>query len=207
MVMTFPARLQDAGEVAVVTAVRADAPGVHHHVRVQGQDLGHVAGREHSGGRPASSPTSRPALRSLQVYTPTTSVPGWSIMARSAALPIAPADHVPDKAFAHRLISTGRPMAGARVRVVGPVTLEDRPTGERGKVLVAGSRVMKGYWPKPDQTAEVILPDGWLRTGDGGSFDADGYLYLHGRLKDMLISGGENVYPAEVEMAVMRTAL
>ena len=58
---------------------------------------------------------------------------------------------------------------------------------------------MKGYWRKPAQTAEVMLPGGWLRTGDGGSFDADGFLYLHDRLKDMLISGGENVYPAEVE--------
>jgi acyl-CoA synthetase (AMP-forming)/AMP-acid ligase II len=82
---------------------------------------------------------------------------------------------------------------------VDPVTLEDRATGERGEVLVAGSRVMKGYWRKPGQTAELMLPGGWLRTGDGGSFDADGYLYLHDRLKDMLISGGENVYPAEVE--------
>jgi acyl-CoA synthetase (AMP-forming)/AMP-acid ligase II len=90
-------------------------------------------------------------------------------------------------------------MTGARVRVVDPVTLEDRPAGERGEVLVAGSRIMKGYWRKPEQTAEVLLPGGWLRTGDGGSFDADGFLYLHDRLKDMIISGGENVYPAEVE--------
>jgi long-chain acyl-CoA synthetase len=64
---------------------------------------------------------------------------------------------------------------------------------------MSGSRVMKGYWRKPEQTAEVMLPGGWLRTGDGGSFDADGYLYLHDRLKDMIVSGGENVYPAEVE--------
>jgi len=54
-------------------------------------------------------------------------------------------------------------------------------------------------WRKPEQTAEVMLPGGWLRTGDGGSFDADGFLYLHDRLKDMIVSGGENVYPAEVE--------
>jgi acyl-CoA synthetase (AMP-forming)/AMP-acid ligase II len=58
---------------------------------------------------------------------------------------------------------------------------------------------MKGYWRKPGQTAEVLLPGGWLRTGDGGSFDADGYLYLHDRLTDMIVTGGENVYPAEVE--------
>ena len=90
-------------------------------------------------------------------------------------------------------------MAGARVRVVNPVTLTDRPVGERGEVLVAGSRIMKGYWRKPGQTAQVMLPGGWLRTGDGGSFDADGFLYLHDRLKDMVTSGGENVYPAEIE--------
>jgi acyl-CoA synthetase (AMP-forming)/AMP-acid ligase II len=90
-------------------------------------------------------------------------------------------------------------MTGARVRVVDPVTLEDCPVGERGEVLVAGSRIMKGYWRKPGQTAEVLLPGGWLRTGDGGSFDADGYLYLHDRLTDMIVTGGENVYPAEVE--------
>ena len=65
--------------------------------------------------------------------------------------------------------------------------------------LTAGSRIMKGYWRKPEQTAEVMLPGGWLRTGDGGSLDADGFLYLHDRLKDMIVSGGENVYPAEVE--------
>jgi acyl-CoA synthetase (AMP-forming)/AMP-acid ligase II len=90
-------------------------------------------------------------------------------------------------------------MRGARVRVVDPVTLEDCPAGQRGEVLVAGSRIMKGYWRKPGQTAEVMLPGGWLRTGDGGSFDADGFLYLHDRLKDMIVTGGENVYPAEVE--------
>jgi acyl-CoA synthetase (AMP-forming)/AMP-acid ligase II len=90
-------------------------------------------------------------------------------------------------------------MAGSRVRVVDPVTLEDCPVGERGEVLVAGSRIMKGYWRKPGPTAEVMLPGGWLRTGDGGSFDADGFLYLHDRLKDMIVTGGENVYPAEVE--------
>ena len=90
-------------------------------------------------------------------------------------------------------------MAGSRVRVVDPVTLADCPAGQRGEVLVAGSRIMKGYWRKPEQTAEVMLPGGWLRTGDGGSFDPDGFLYLHDRLKDLIVSGGENVYPAEVE--------
>ena len=147
-----------------------------------------------------ASPIPLPVLRAavevigcsfVQSYGLTESTGGFTLL--------GPADHVPDEDFAHRLVSAGRPMAGARVRVVDPVTLDDRAAGERGEVLVAGSRVMKGYWRKPGQSAEVILPGGWLRTGDGGSFDADGYLYLHDRLKDMLISGGENVYPAEVE--------
>jgi acyl-CoA synthetase (AMP-forming)/AMP-acid ligase II len=147
-----------------------------------------------------ASPIPLPVLREaidvigcsfVQSYGLTESTGGFTLL--------GPADHVPGEALAHRLRSAGRPMTGARVRVADPVTLEDCGPGERGEVLVAGSRVMKGYWRKPGQTAEVMLPGGWLRTGDGGSFDADGFLYLHDRLKDMLISGGENVYPAEVE--------
>jgi acyl-CoA synthetase (AMP-forming)/AMP-acid ligase II len=147
-----------------------------------------------------ASPIPLPVLREatevigcsfLQSYGLTESTGGFTLL--------GPADHVPDEKYARRLRSAGRPMTGARVRVVDPVTLADRPVGERGEVLVAGSRIMKGYWRKPEQTAEVMLPGGWLRTGDGGSFDADGFLYLHDRLKDVIVSGGENVYPAEVE--------
>ena len=152
-----------------------------------------------------ASPIPLPVLREatevigcsfLQSYGLTESTGGFTLL--------GPADHVPDEKFAHRLRSAGRPMVGARVRVADPVTLTDRPVGERGEVLVAGSRIMKGYWRKPGQTAQVMLPGGWLRTGDGGSFDADGFLYLHDRLKDMIISGGENVYPAEIESVMTR---
>ena len=147
-----------------------------------------------------ASPIPLPVLRDateiigcsfLQSYGLTESTGGFTLL--------GPDDHVPAEEFAHRLRSAGRPMRGARVRVVDPVTLEDCPAGQRGEVLVAGSRIMKGYWRKPEQTAEIMLPGGWLRTGDGGSFDADGFLYLHDRLKDMIVTGGENVYPAEVE--------
>jgi long-chain acyl-CoA synthetase len=147
-----------------------------------------------------ASPIPLPVLREatevigcsfLQSYGLTESTGGFTLL--------GPADHVPQEALAHRLRSAGRPMAGTPVRVVDPVTLQDCPAGQRGEVLVGGSRVMKGYWRKPEQTAQVLLPGGWLRTGDGGSFDEDGFLYLHDRLKDMIVSGGENVYPAEVE--------
>ena len=62
---------------------------------------------------------------------------------------------------------------------------------------------MAGYWNNPDATAATVTADGWLKTGDAGFFDENGYLYLHDRMKDMIVSGGENVYPAEVENVLM----
>ncbi len=62
---------------------------------------------------------------------------------------------------------------------------------------------MAGYWHKDAETARTVDPDGWLRTGDAGYFDAEGYLYLHDRIKDMIVSGGENIYPAEVENVLL----
>jgi acyl-CoA synthetase (AMP-forming)/AMP-acid ligase II len=105
------------------------------------------------------------------------------------------ADHVTGR----RLRSAGRSFWTTEVKVVDPETLADVPPGTRGEVLVRGPQVMKGYWRNPEATAAAITPEGWFRTGDGGSVDADGYLFLHDRLKDMIVSGGENVFPAEVE--------
>jgi fatty-acyl-CoA synthase len=62
---------------------------------------------------------------------------------------------------------------------------------------------MKGYWNRPEATAEAIDAEGWFKSGDAGFFDADGYLFIHDRVKDMIVSGGENIYPAEVENALM----
>jgi len=62
---------------------------------------------------------------------------------------------------------------------------------------------MKGYWHMPEETAKSITEDGWFKSGDAGYLDADGYLYIHDRVKDMIVSGGENVYPAEVENVLM----
>ncbi|GAB4012883.1 long-chain-fatty-acid--CoA ligase [Nocardioides ultimimeridianus] len=98
-----------------------------------------------------------------------------------------------------RLLSAGRPLPECELRIVDPATLRDLPTGESGEVWLRTPQLMKGYLGKPEATAEVITDDGWFRSGDIGHLDADGYLYVSDRLKDMIITGGENVYSPEVE--------
>ncbi|MHB8529648.1 MAG: long-chain-fatty-acid--CoA ligase [Caulobacteraceae bacterium] len=99
-----------------------------------------------------------------------------------------------------RLRSCGLPSPGVEVRV----RTEGRPAAamEVGEIEIRSAGIMKGYWRRPEATTEAIDPDGWFRTGDAGYFDSEGYLHIHDRLKDMIVSGGENVYPAEVENAL-----
>ena len=93
--------------------------------------------------------------------------------------------------------SVGVPVWGVEVRVVSE-TMEEMPVGERGEVVIRGHSVMQGYFNRPDLTAEVFR-GGWFHTGDVGEMDADGYLYIVDRTKDMIIRGGFNVYPREIE--------
>ncbi len=74
--------------------------------------------------------------------------------------------------------------------------------GAVGEIMIKGPTLMKAYWNKPDATKDSVIAQGWFASGDAGYFDADGYLYIHDRVKDMIVSGGENVYPAEVENAL-----
>jgi long-chain acyl-CoA synthetase len=99
-----------------------------------------------------------------------------------------------------RLRSAGRPVYSAEVRIVDPDDKE-LPRGEIGEIIVRGPIVMKGYWRKPELTAQT-LRGGWMHTGDSGYFDDDGFLFIADRIKDMIISGGENVYSIEVENAI-----
>ena len=96
------------------------------------------------------------------------------------------------------LRSAGRPTMVTELRIVDDA-LEDLPLGQVGEILARGPGVMLGYWNNPELTAATIV-DGWVRTGDAGYMDAEGFLYIADRLKDMIISGGENVFSAEVEM-------
>ncbi|HWI71328.1 MAG TPA: AMP-binding protein [Baekduia sp.] len=110
--------------------------------------------------------------------------------------------HAGEEPYARRLASMGAPVAGVQVDVRSPAGEHVGP-GEVGEVCVRGPNVMLGYWGQPEATGAALV-DGWYRTGDAAYTDADGYLYMVDRLKDMIISGGENVYTVEVE-AVLST--
>jgi len=97
------------------------------------------------------------------------------------------------------LRSCGKPYAWVEIRVVDPESGADVPTGQVGELWTRSRQNMLGYWANDDATTGAIDAEGWFRTGDAGYRDADGFLYLHDRVKDMIVSGGENIYPAEVE--------
>jgi acyl-CoA synthetase (AMP-forming)/AMP-acid ligase II len=101
-----------------------------------------------------------------------------------------------------RLLSTGFPALGVQVRIVDGDGMDVAP-GEVGEIIVKSRHIMKEYWNKPEETAETIV-DGWLHTGDMGRYDDDGYIYIVDRKKDMIITGGENVYPRDVEEVLHR---
>ncbi len=111
---------------------------------------------------------------------------------------LRPVDHVLDGPKSKRLASAGREAVGCEVRIVRPDETDVTPGGEVGEVIGRGDNIMKGYWKQPEATAET-LRGGWLHTGDLGWIDEDGYIYIVDRLKDMIISGGENIYPREIE--------
>jgi long-chain acyl-CoA synthetase len=112
------------------------------------------------------------------------------------------ADHDPVRR-PELLRSCGRSFAWVELRCVNPTDGHDVPTGAVGEIWTRSHQNMLGYWGNREATTATITPDGWLRTGDAGFLDADGYVYLHDRMKDMIVSGGENIYPAEIENVLM----
>jgi long-chain acyl-CoA synthetase len=149
------------------------------------------------GGAPSATETLRRARRAF---------PDAELMTMYGATETAPL--VTILPGLHRLIdapqarSCGRPAVGVEVRIVDADGAE-APPGEVGEVTVRGPNVMAGYWDKPEQTA-AVLRDGWYSTGDMGRLDEEGYVYLVDRAKDMIVTGGENVYSTEVEDVLYR---
>lgn len=105
----------------------------------------------------------------------------------------------PDDSIEDQCETVGQPLPQVEVRVVDPVTLETQPVDTVGELWVRGFQTMSGYYQMPDKTAETLLADGWLRTGDLGTMDARGYVKITGRLKEMIIRAGMNLYPKEME--------
>jgi len=121
---------------------------------------------------------------------------GYGLSEGTCASTINPIDGV------RKVGTVGLPFTGQRIAIAGPNGLH-LPQGAVGEVLVQGPNVMRGYLGKPQETAKTLI-DGWLHTGDMGRIDEDGYLSIVGRLKEMIIRGGENIYPKEIEDALFQ---
>ncbi|KUJ27181.1 AMP-binding protein [Christensenella hongkongensis] len=98
-----------------------------------------------------------------------------------------------------RVATVGKQIPGVEVKIVDPETGEDAPFDVQGEIVGRGYNIMKGYYKMPEATAQAVDEDGWLHTGDLGTMDQNGYFKITGRLKDMIIRGGENIYPREIE--------
>ncbi len=156
------------------------------------------------GGSPISERVMSDAMRVfgcdfLQVY-------GLTEVSGPATF-LFPRDHRADGSNTEILRSAGKPIGGARIRIVDPVTHKDLPDGQTGEIWIECDRNLKEYWGNPEATRQAY-PEGrnerggWLRTGDS-AYMKDGYIYINDRIKDMIISGGENIYPAEIENVLM----
>ncbi|MGR3780142.1 MAG: long-chain-fatty-acid--CoA ligase [Albimonas sp.] len=135
-----------------------------------------------------------PGVRFMQAYGMTEASPTLSVL--------APAHHVPGSPWFGKLGSVGLPVATVDLRIADPDG-NPLPQGETGEILARGPQIMKGYWNQPEATARA-LEGGFYHTGDAGWLDADGFLHIAGRTREMIISGGENVYPIETENALLQ---
>jgi fatty-acyl-CoA synthase len=106
---------------------------------------------------------------------------------------------MPDDSLVRKSQTVGRPICHTEVKIIDPNTKEIVLIGEVGEICVRGVGVMKGYFDNDQATREALDADGWLHTGDLGTLDGDGYPRITGRLKDMIIRGGENIFPREIE--------
>ena len=151
------------------------------------------------GASPITTPVLKAALRTFGcalfgVYGLTETTGG--------VVQLDPDDHDPDGPREHLLRSAGRPLPWVELRIVDPSTGGELGPRAVGEVWMRAPNVMAGYFNRPEETAAALTPEGWLRTGDGGYVDEEGHLFLTDRIKDMIVSGGENVYPIEVEEAL-----
>ncbi|MFE3960923.1 AMP-binding protein [Nocardia sp. NPDC059091] len=146
-----------------------------------------------------AAPISMPLLRRVQESFDAPLIQVFGLTETCGAIvQLEPEDHRGDL-----LASVGKPYPWVEVEIRDPHTESRLPNGSDGEIWVRSGQCSTGYWRRPEATAQLRAPDGWLRTGDVGHFDDSGYLFITDRLKDMIITGGENVYPAEVERVLV----
>lgn len=140
-----------------------------------------------SGGAPIPQPVSQAFFD--RFHHPVRE--GYGLTEASPVVSVLPADRI-------KYLTVGPAIPGVETKIV---TGEEGPykPGTVGELMVRGDNVMKGYWKKPEETAKVLEPDGWLHTGDLAYMDEDRFIYIVDRLKDLIIVNGENIYPGEVE--------
>ena len=147
-----------------------------------------------------SSPAARDLLRRTHATFPdATMLHIYGLTETSPIVTLHPDEQL--RLDSDRAMSCGRPAVGVEVAILDPARREPLPAGEVGEVAIRGANVTPGYWHKPEETA-AVLDGGWFSSGDLGRLDDAGYLFLVDRAKDMIVSGGENVYSAEVENAL-----
>lgn len=150
-----------------------------------------------------ASPMPLPLLeKTLEVFT-CDLVQVYGMTEMSGVVTMLDAESHRDPAVRHRLTSAGKAIPSCDIRVVLPGTIEDAPVGTMGEILVRSRQQLLEYHGKPDATEAAFVGE-WYKSGDAGHLDQDGYLYVSDRLKDMIITGGENVYPAEVERVLVQ---
>lgn len=149
-----------------------------------------------SGGAPVSPDIHRRVKEAL-------GLPVVTVFGQTELSPIVAQTSVDDTEteFVH---TVGKPLWNVEVRIADPVDLRVLPTGTEGEIQVRGYQTMIGYFDAPEDTRQAVTADGWLRTGDLGTLDERGYVRVTGRLKDMIIRGGENIYPVEIEACLLR---
>jgi acyl-CoA synthetase (AMP-forming)/AMP-acid ligase II len=150
-----------------------------------------------------SSPIPAPVLRGCLATLKSDFLGLYGMTETSGILTALPREAHRDEDNLHRLASVGKPMPGVELTVRDPETGDEVPAETQGEIWVRTAQLLIGYANKPEETAKVLRSDGWFRTGDAGKLDAEGYLYITDRVKDMIISGGENVYPAEIERVLV----
>ncbi len=198
---------RDVDGVALASAILQGAnrtflvPAVLAKVLESGDDAVNLFGslKTYSYG---ASPMPLPLLRAaLEAWPNTDFIQAYGLTELCGVIShLMPEDHRSDNV--ERLSSAGTLVPNAEVKVIDPDTLEEVPAGSQGELWFRSKQLMKGYHNRPDATAEAVTEDGWFRTGDIGRVDEGGYIFVEDRLKDMIISGGENIYSIEVERVI-----